>query len=108
MDGVELGGLAAAAEVGDAVANIEVTEEMIAEMAEKYPEPKIEVNGEDIVFDSFQDLKDSKQYRLMKSVLSMFGQAKQLAAVDAYLDMKIAEESGTAITETGSSGSPAT
>jgi hypothetical protein len=69
----------------------EVTDEMLAELAEEYPDPEIKVNGETIRYESFAELKKSKHYRLMRSLGGLVA-GKHLKALDRYMDMRIAEE----------------
>lgn len=71
----------------------EPDEDMMAKLAEDYPEPVIKINGEERRFDSFSDLKQSREYRLMRALGGLVG-GKQMKALDQYLNKRIAEEQG--------------
>lgn len=83
----------AVAKLGQKIeSGFELTPEKIKEIEEKFPEPKVEVNGQAIYYDSYQELKDSKHFRLMAAIMRMMGIGKEYQAIEKYLDMKIAEE----------------
>ncbi len=69
-----------------------LTPERLEEMAEKYPEPKVTVNGEERRFASFAEMKRSREFRLAQSVLRLVGAGRELKVLDAYLDRRIEEE----------------
>lgn len=69
-----------------------LTDERLAEMRERFPEPTIKVNGVERRFESFAALKASREFRLATSLMRLVGGADELRMVNAYLDMKIGEE----------------
>lgn len=71
-----------------------LTPERLAEMAGKYPEPKVTVNGQERKFASFAEMKDSSEFRMAQSVMRMVGAGRELKLLSTYLDMKVAEEEG--------------
>lgn len=66
-------------------------EAIMTKMAEQYPEPEITVNGQIRRFDSFAQLKQSKEYRLMRNLGSLMG-GDNIKALDRYMDMRITQE----------------
>jgi hypothetical protein len=70
-----------------------LTPERLEEMAEKYPEPMVTVNGEERRFASFAEMKRSKELRMARSLMRLVGAGKELKLMDAYLDHRIREES---------------
>jgi hypothetical protein len=79
---------------GDSVLTPEalLTPERLQEMAEKYPEPLVTVNGEERRFASFAQMKDSSEFRMAQSVMRLVGAGKELKVMNAYLDRRIQEE----------------
>ncbi len=73
-------------------APIELTEEQLAEMHEKFAEPVVTVNGKQKRFESFAHMKKSKEFRLMQGVMRLMGAGKELRVIESFLDQKIAEE----------------
>lgn len=71
------------------------TPDLLKKMQEKYPEPKVAVNGVDRRFDSFAELKASKEFRMAQGLMRMIGASEDLKAVQAYMDMRIREERQT-------------
>lgn len=71
------------------------TPEHLAEMKERFAEPKVTVNGEERHFASFAELKASGEYRMAQTILRIMGASEQLKAMNAYLALKIAEEKAT-------------
>ena len=71
---------------------LELTPEMIAEMAEQYPRPVVKVNGKDREFDSFAEMKSSREFRLAMAVMRMIGASTEVRVLRNFLDLKIAEE----------------
>jgi hypothetical protein len=67
--------------------------EMLRQMEEKLPEPMVKVNGKEIRYESFQAMRDSKHFRMLAGVLRLMGKGRELRAMNAYLDRRIAEES---------------
>ncbi|MEM9402007.1 MAG: DUF6498-containing protein [Pseudomonadota bacterium] len=75
---------------------IVLTDEQLAEMAAEFGEPVVTVNGKQKRYDSFAELKRSREFRLMKSVMRLMGAGDQLRVIDCYFDLKIAEEQASA------------
>jgi hypothetical protein len=73
----------------------ELSDEQLQEMRDTYSEPKVTVNGEERFFESFAAMRDSKEFRMMQSVLRLMGARKEMKIIDTYLDMKISEERTT-------------
>lgn len=71
---------------------VEVTPELIREMAEKYPEPVVKVNGREKKFASFAEMKASSEFRMAQAVMRLMGFGRELEALTTYLDMRIEEE----------------
>jgi hypothetical protein len=69
-----------------------LTPEKLRELETKFPQPYVELNGRRIEFDSFAQLKASNHFRTLETIMRMAGASKELDAVNAYLDMKIAQE----------------
>ena len=69
-----------------------LTPERLQEMAEKYPEPTVTVNGEERRFASFAEMKRSKEFRMAQSVMRLVGAGRELKVMNAYLDRRIREE----------------
>ena len=70
-----------------------LTPERLQEMAEKYPEPMVTVNGEERRFRSFAEMKNSKELKMAQSLMRLVGAGKELKLMDAYLAHRIREES---------------
>ncbi|MCW8901703.1 MAG: DUF6498-containing protein [Gammaproteobacteria bacterium] len=51
-------------------------------------DPKITVNGKEIRYNSFEELKASKHYNFMLSMLRMIGGAKQFNEIEAYVEQQ--------------------
>lgn len=79
---------------GRADADELLTPERLAELAEKYPEPKVTVNGRELNFSSFSEMKSSNEFRLAQSIMRLLGTGSELKLLSAYLEMKVAEEEG--------------
>ncbi len=73
-----------------------LTPERLEELAEKYPEPTVTVNGQERRFASFAEMKKSKEFRMAQSIMRLMGAGKELKVLTTYLDMKIAEEQAQA------------
>ncbi|MGD8418268.1 MAG: DUF6498-containing protein [Pseudomonadales bacterium] len=69
-----------------------VTPEMIAEMAEKYPEPVVTVNGEKKQFASFAEMRDSREFRMAQALMRLVGSRNDLEAMNTYMDMRVRDE----------------
>ena len=70
-----------------------LTPERLEEMAEKYPEPMVTVNGEERRFGSFAEMKNSKELRMAQALMRLVGAGSELKLMDAYLEHRIREES---------------
>ena len=53
---------------------------------------KITVNGKDVYFDSYEDLKASKHYKMLRTITNLFGGNSQLKLIDAYIEKRLAEK----------------
>lgn len=62
------------------------------ELARQYPRPMVTVDGEEIVYGSFAELRDSRHYRFMGAMLRLMGAGKALRKMDAYMRYRIREE----------------
>lgn len=69
-----------------------LSEAEYAELAARYPEPKVTVNGRDRHFASFAALKGSPEFRRTLAMMRMLGQGQRIRTLEAYLDRRIAEE----------------
>lgn len=83
-----------AGEVGGRQEALALTPEKLMQMQEQFAEPEIEMNGKKLRFDSFQEMKDSKHFKMLSSIMRMFGRSKEYRLVETFIDMKIAEENG--------------
>ncbi len=68
--------------------------EQLRELQAKFPEPELEINGTKVRYNSFQELKDSKHFRLLTSLMRFGAGSKTHRLLVKFLDMKIAEENG--------------
>jgi len=66
-------------------------EERFATMAEKFPEPKFVYGSGEVSFDSFTEMKESKQYKNMLKISGLF-QADKVRDLKAYVDYKVEQE----------------
>lgn len=78
----------------DAAGAVEIPPEKLQQMAAQFAEPEIEVNGKKHRFDSFQQMKDSKPFRTLTSIMRLFGRSQEYRLIETFIDMKIAEENG--------------
>jgi hypothetical protein len=69
-----------------------LTPEKLRQMEAEFSEPKIKVNGKKLRFDSFQELKKSKHFKMLSGVMRMLGRSKEYRLIETFIDMKIAEE----------------
>jgi len=53
---------------------------------------KITVNGQDVYFDSFEELQASKHYKTLRIITSLFGGYKKNKQIDAYITQRLAEK----------------
>ena len=81
---------------GIEVASPMPTAEAFAAVAAQYPEPVVTVNGREKRFRSFQEMKDSREFRMAEAVMRIAGAGNELKLLRAYLDQRIAEEVATA------------
>jgi hypothetical protein len=66
--------------------------EMLEEVRNRYPEPVVKINGKAKHFDSFASLKKSRELQLAQAIIRFLGASEELKALNAYFDMKIANE----------------
>ena len=57
-------------------------------------DPKVTINGKETRYNSFEDLKASPQYGMMKAILSMTAGNQQLKAIEAYVEQRQKERNG--------------
>ncbi len=69
-----------------------LTPERLQEMVERFKEPTVTVNGEERRFDSFAEMKNSREFRMTQSLMRLMGASRELKVIDAYLDRRIREE----------------
>ena len=82
----------------DELAGVDVlSDEKISQLQRDYPEPVVKVNGKEIKFDSFKDMKASKEFRLAMSLMQFIGAGKDLKALNRYMDLRIEQESSAAL-----------
>lgn len=72
----------------------ELSAEKVAELEKEYPNPMVKVNGREIKFDSFSEMKASREFRLAQALMRLVGAGKDLQVLQTYLDMRIAREHG--------------
>ena len=58
-------------------------------------EPKITINGKETRYNSFEELKASPHYGLLKGVLRMVGGTKQFEAMETYVEQQDKERNGS-------------
>jgi len=58
-------------------------------------EPKITINGKETHYNSFEELKASPHYGLLKGVLRMVGGTKQFEAMETYVEQQDKERNGS-------------
>ena len=68
--------------------------EKLKQMHEQFAEPEIEINGKKVRFNSYRELKDSGQFKMLSSLMRLVGGAKNYQLIETFIDMKIAEENG--------------
>ena len=51
-------------------------------------DPKITINGKETRYNSFEELKNSRHYGLMKAMIGMVAGNKQLEAIEAYVEQR--------------------
>ncbi len=72
----------------------EVLAGLVRQMAEKYREPTLVINGREKKFSSFWEMKQSSEYRMLQAILRLVGGRRQQEALTAYLDRRIEQEQG--------------
>jgi hypothetical protein len=77
---------------GAAENTFEFSPHQLKEMQEKFPRPMLEVNGEERTFDSFSEMRDSREVRMAQALMRLIGAAKELKEMNAYFDLRVAEE----------------
>ena len=83
-----------AAEAGERKGTVDFTNEQLKELGAKFADPEIEINGSKVRFNSFQEMKNSKHFRLMSSLMRFGGGTRNYMLLERFLEMKIAEENG--------------
>ena len=73
----------------------EFSEEEFAKIAAEYPRPVVTVNGEEKEFATFQELKDSREFRMAMALMRIIGGGKQMKLINAYMRSRIEEETAT-------------
>ncbi len=81
-----------AVDADDKADALTLTPEKLRQMQEQFAKPEIEVNGNKLRFDSFQEMKGSKHFKMLSSIMRMFGRSKEYRFIETFIDMKIAEE----------------
>ena len=79
---------------GEGRGTADLTSAELKELQAKFAEPEIEINGNKVRYNSFQELKDSKHFRLLSSLMRFGGGSKNYRRLETFLNMKIAEENG--------------
>ena len=57
-------------------------------------DPKITINGKETRYNSFEELKNSHHYGLMKAMVRMLAGNQQIAAIEAYVEQRDRERNG--------------
>jgi hypothetical protein len=57
-------------------------------------DPKITINGKETRYNSFEELKNSRHYGLMKAVIRMLAGNQQIEAIEAYVEQQERERNG--------------
>ena len=83
-----------AGEAGERKEAVDFTNEQLEQLQAQYAEPELEINGKKVRFNSFQEMKDSKQLRMMSSLMRFGGASKHYRLFEKFLELKIAEENG--------------
>jgi len=70
-----------------AITNAPVIDEKIKQKVDAFlDDPKVTINGKETRYNSFEELKASPQYGMMKAILSMTAGNLQLKAIEAYIE----------------------
>ena len=85
---------AEAEECGSGAAG-QLTSEQLEKLSKDFSYPKVTVNGEEKTFDSFAAMRNSSEFRMMKSVMRLMGAKEEMKLIDTYLNLRIAEENNT-------------
>ena len=83
-----------AGEAGERKGVAAFTSAELKQMQTQYAEPEVEINGTKVRYNSFQEMKDSKHFRMISSLMRFGGGSKKYRLLEKFLDMKIAEENG--------------
>jgi hypothetical protein len=83
-----------AGEAGERSGVPELTDAQLKQMQAQFAEPEVEINGSKVRYNSFQELRDSKHFRLLSSLMRFAGGTKNYRLLEKFLEMKIAEENG--------------
>ena len=72
--------------------NIPVINDKIKKKIDTFlDKPKITVNGKEIYFNSFDELKTSSHYGMLQAIMRMIGGGNQLAAIESYVEQRMNE-----------------
>ena len=71
---------------------------MLKEMRERFPEPELYLNGRSFQYDSFEELVQAKPYKAMLSNMRLMKGSHEANIVEAYMNIKVAEESRSELT----------
>lgn len=66
-----------------------ITDKMQHKLDAFIDQPTITVNGKEIHYKSFDELKSSKHYKFMLAIFRMIGGGKNIKEMEAYIDQKI-------------------
>lgn len=80
----------------------ELSDEQLAELHARFAEPVVKVNGREKRYASFAEMQDSKEFRMLASLMRLMGGQDKLRAIEAFMEQKIAEEQALS----GSAGLP--
>lgn len=69
----------------------ELNDKLRGKIDEAIDDPKVIVNGQEIRFDSIEELRASKYYGMFKAIVRLVGGGRQLKAMDAYIKRRMLE-----------------
>lgn len=81
-------------EADDTKGTLVLTPEKLKQMHAQFAEPEIEINGKKVRFNSYRELKDSRQFKMLSSLMRLIGGSKNYQLIETFIDMKIGEENG--------------
>lgn len=74
--------------------NEEINEDIKKKIDAFLDDPKITVNGKEIRYNSFEELKTSKHYALLLAAQRMIGGENQLKVIETYVEQQARERNG--------------